>query len=194
MCRVFVQLRNNGNLDVLPSAFIQIRGTINGVNLSFNANELIHAGETRFVELLGTQENPDKNHVPKSPTRTYTGNVRFTLSGDANTDNNESTFIEVFNYFDPSDVPAVDKLLFSLDQNYPNPHTGRTTIPFTLPAPSSVRFFVIDAMGHMVNSFERLFGAGPQSITIDMSAYASGFYYYGIEVDGQRQMKKMILR
>ena len=57
-----------------------------------------------------------------------------------------------------------------------------------------MRFFIVDAMGHVVNSFSRHFDAGEQSITIDMEAYSSGIYYYGIEVNGERRMKKMILR
>ena len=32
------------------------------------------------------------------------------------------------------------------------------------------------------------------TVTIDMGRYSTGIYYYGIEVDGVRQMRKMILR
>ena len=67
-------------------------------------------------------------------------------------------------------------------------------MPFSLPDAANVRFFVMDAMGKIVNSFERFFAAGDNTVVLDMQAYTSGVYYYGIEVDGQRQMRKMILR
>ena len=81
-----------------------------------------------------------------------------------------------------------------LDQNYPNPFSQQTTVTFTLPNAATVRFFVVDAMGHLVNSFERHYEAGEQSLMLDMSSYGSGVYFYGIEVDGERRMRKMIMR
>ena len=194
LCRTFIQIRNNGNLTLLPITPIQIRGTVNNVPLSFNTYAMIHAGETVHIELENTPQEPERNRVPKSPTRSYVGSGRVVLMGESNTTNNETTVVDVINYYDPSDAPVVDDLKLTLDQNYPNPFSGFTTIPFSLPSPANVRFFVIDAMGHVVNSMERRYGAGPQSITINMDAYPAGFYYYGIEVDGQRLMKKMIMR
>ena len=52
----------------------------------------------------------------------------------------------------------------------------------------------MDAMGHIVYRDHRFYQAGNHSLNIDMEAYPAGFYYYGIEVDGQRQMRKMILK
>ena len=111
---------------------------------------------------------------------------------DLNPSNNQTTLIEVYGYLE--DVPFVDRGELVLDQNYPNPFEDRTTIPFTLPNDADVHFFIIDGMGHVVNSFDRHFPAGPQSVSIDMSAYSSGVYFYGIVVDGKRLMRKMILR
>ena len=103
-----------------------------------------------------------------------------------------SNLIEIRGHWE--DAPVVETNTLVLDQNFPNPFNDRTTIPFTLPNDADVRFFIIDAMGHIVNSFTRHYSAGAQSLTVDMSAYPAGIYYYGIEVDGQRRMKKMLLR
>lgn len=188
-CRVFAQVRNVGNIVSPESVQLIIRGTINGTEVRYNTRRAINPGDVVHIELQG-----DRGRIPKSPTRTYTGSGYFTYSSDKNADNNSTSIVDVINYYDPSGTPVVDGLQLSLDQNYPNPFTGRTTIPFSLPEAANVRFFIVDAMGHVVNSFERHFGAGPQSLTLDLSAYASGFYYYGIEVNGERRMRKMIMK
>ena len=46
----------------------------------------------------------------------------------------------------------------------------------------------------MLTSFERQCVAGEQEVTLDMSRYSTGVYYYGIEVNGERRMRKMIMR
>ena len=146
---------------------------------------------TRYLRPGDTTHIEFRQRVPKSPTRDYVGeaNLRF---ADKNMANNKTTNLKVLNHFEG--VPLVNGNNLTLDQNYPNPFSNKTTIPFSLPGAAKVRFFVMDAMGHIVHSFERLYDAGPQSITLDMESYSSGIYFYGIEVDGQRRMKKMILR
>lgn len=193
-CRVFLQLRNNGNLALLPEAPLQLKATINGVSLSLAENKRIEPGAT--IKMQFTKRDAEGNIIegvlPKSPTRTYTGTGRLTHGSDGNQANNQTNVVEVVNHVEG--VPIVESSELELEQNYPNPFTGRTTVPFSLPEPANVRFFVVDAMGHVVNSFTRHFDAGEQSITIDMEAYSTGIYYYGIEVNGERRMKKMILR
>ena len=183
-CRVFLVLRNNGNKSLLPSVPLSVRANVNGNQVVGSVARRIEPGQTIHVEF--------DSHIPKSFTRSYSGTGRVTLGGDGNGDNNETNLIEVVNHVEG--VPTVESPLISLEQNYPNPFSGRTTIPFSLPESANVRFFIVDAMGHIVNSFSRYYDAGEQTISIDMEAYSSGIYYYGIEVEGQRLMKKMILR
>ena len=183
-CRVFIELRNIGNLALVDKT-LRLRATINGNELSYNVRRRINAGQTIHVEFDRT--------IPKSPTRHYEGTGRvLEIPGDNNNTNNQTSVVEVVNYVEG--IPTVNADRFILDQNYPNPFTHQTTVPFTLPNAATVRFFVMDAMGHIVHSAERFYQAGDNTITIDMDAYPAGFYFYGIEVDGQRQMRKMILR
>ena len=185
-CRVRLQVINRGNLTVVNRG-IHARVTINGNSLSFPASNpptiYLRPGDTTHIQF--------NQRIPKSMTRSYSGegDTRFQ---DANPENNKTTVVEVINHFEGVPTVLEDELV--LDQNYPNPFTGKTTIPFVLPNAAKVRFFVIDAMGHMVNSFEQHYDAGRQTITLDMGEYSSGVYFYGIEVDGQRRMKKMIMR
>lgn len=182
-CQVIANLRNNGNIPLL-SGITHIDLNINGQNLSDNISHVIMPGQSVYSVL--------SRRIPKQVGRSYVGSATITNVNDQNPNNNQTTLFEVRGYWE--DVPFVESNTLELDQNYPNPFNGRTTIPFSLPNDADVRFFIIDAMGHVVNSFTRHFTAGAQSLDIDMSAYSSGIYYYGIEVDGQRRMKKMIVR
>ena len=183
-CRVFLVLRNNGNLSLLPDAPLQLRATINGTRVDATLTHRIEPGQTVRIELNG--------RIPKSPTRSYAGTGRLTLGSDGDMTNNETNVVEVVNHVEG--VPTVESSLLSLEQNYPNPFSHRTTVPFALPEAGNVRFFVIDAMGHIVNSFSGYYDAGEHSIVLDMEAYSSGVYYYGIEVNGERRMRKMIMK
>lgn len=181
-CRVRLQVVNTGNLTIVNRA-LNPRLTVNGTTLNGSFTRYLRPGDTTHLEF--------ERRIPKSPTRTYSGSadLRFV---DKNEANNQTSNLRVLNHFEG--VPVVVENELALEQNFPNPFTQRTTIPFVLPNAAKVRFFIIDAMGHMVNSFERHYDSGRQTIELDMSQYSSGVYFYGIEVDGQRRMKKMIMR
>ncbi len=183
-CRVFLQMRNIGNL-TLAGKTLCIRASVNGNDLSDNLIRTLEPGHVVTIEF--------SRRIPKDPMRHYEGTGRLiNLAADRDPSNNQTTNVSVVNYFEG--VPTVNAGHFVLDQNYPNPFSGQTVVPFSLPKAAMVRFFVMDAMGKMVNSFERFFQEGDNHVTLDMDSYSSGIYYYGIEVDGQRQMRKMILR
>jgi hypothetical protein len=81
-----------------------------------------------------------------------------------------------------------------LSQNYPNPFNPSTIIKFSLPKSSFVRLTVYDVTGKEVQILvnERL-EAGNYEKTFDASGLSSGMYFYKIETDGFRDVKKMVL-
>ena len=81
-----------------------------------------------------------------------------------------------------------------LDQNYPNPFDNTTRIDFYLPSSGSVRFFVMDELGRLVFQKVGEYGSGDNSIRYDAGDLTSGVYYYGIEKDGKRLMRRMVLK
>ena len=185
-CKVIAHVRNNGNVPAL-TGMLKIVANINGRNIVENfpaASNVVGASEHTGLIF--------QTRIPKDPARSYVGSAKLSYVNDLDTTNNQSNIVSVQGYWD--DVPFVDRNELVLDQNYPNPFDDKTTIPFSLPNDADVHFFIVDGMGHMVNSFDRHYSAGLHSVTIDMSAYTSGVYFYGIVVDGKRIMRKMILR
>lgn len=87
---------------------------------------------------------------------------------------------------------------FSLGQNYPNPHQGVTTIPFTLIKAANVKFDIFDLSGRRVKQIDLgSLNAGEHTLRIDFSGYglAMGNYAYQIQVinnDGHYHSFKMM--
>ncbi|MDP4198695.1 MAG: T9SS type A sorting domain-containing protein [Bacteroidota bacterium] len=74
----------------------------------------------------------------------------------------------------------------ALDQNYPNPSTGRTKFPFMLAHGGSIEFRILDALGRIVrtNTFDE--APGLRERTIDLSPLPNGTYLVELRLDGQR--------
>ncbi len=183
-CRVFLRVRNIGNL-ALTGKTLPLRATINGNDISYNVVRRLDPGAITHIEFNRT--------IPKSPMRRYTGNGRIqNLAADSNPNNNQTTNVIVVNYVEG--IPTVNGTQFILGQNYPNPFSGTTTVPFTLPAASDVNLFVMDAMGKIVYTDGGFYPEGDNTFVLDLGSFATGVYYYGIVVDGQRQMRKLIVK
>ena len=183
-CRVFMRVRNLGNL-ALVGKTLPLRATINGNDISYNVVRRLDPGAVTLIEFNRT--------IPKSPMRHYTGSGRIqNLAADINPDNNQTTNVIVVNYVEG--IPTVNGTQFILGQNYPNPFSGTTTVPFTLPAASDVNLFVMDAMGKIVYTDGGFYPEGDNTFVLDLGSFATGVYYYGIVVDGQRQMRKLIVK
>lgn len=185
-CNVRLRIENIGNRVFANS--MDIFATINGTSIRrMQIRPVVPPGET-FVFTF-----PDK--VPKSPTRTYSGYGRVVCQGDKNPDNNETSDIVVLNYFEPDGIPvAPSKNGMVLQQNYPNPFNNTTRIDFFLPFSGHVSFFVMDEMGRLVFQRNDSYSAGDHSIDFNDASLPSGVYYYGIEMNGERLMRKMVLK
>ena len=84
---------------------------------------------------------------------------------------------------------------YILSQNYPNPFNATTNIEYTLPRPGNVRLTVYDISGkiirELVNEHQ---SAGEYSIIFDTYGFASGIYFYEINIGSNTRLtKKMVL-
>ena len=81
-----------------------------------------------------------------------------------------------------------------LEQNYPNPFGGVTTLAFTLDRPAAVRLLVYDVKGRRVAELaNRTYQAGAHTLEWDASAVSSGVYFGVLEADGARNSRRMIV-
>jgi hypothetical protein len=83
-------------------------------------------------------------------------------------------------------------------QNYPNPFNPKTIISYELRSATGgtgfVRLIVFDVLGkEIVKVVNRQQNIGKYAAEFDGSALPSGIYYYMIDVNGVREIKKMVL-
>ena len=185
-CRVRIELENIGDFPYIVNQdrYYNLTAKINGLEIKRkNVLERVDPGCTRRI--LFTKK------IPKDPNRHYTGWGKTDIN-DADQPNNTSYMVRVVNYFEGT--PIVHNEEFTLSQNYPNPFDGTTRIEFNLPSSGIASFCVTDALGRVVRSFKDYYHSGVNTISFQRDELPAGVYYYSIEFQGQRRMKKMILR
>jgi hypothetical protein len=178
---------NDGGLD----------GTVSGVNLQGNAYD---AAEMAFT-----------NTFPMTVVAGTTDSIGFTWTPGENTPGlNAGIFIE---HDDPVitsptfvttimgnalgvDVVSTDAIPdnYFLAQNHPNPFNPTTSIQFGLVNAGHVTLTVYNVMGQEVARLvDGQMTAGTYSVTLDGTSLSSGIYFYSLEADGFRSLKKMSL-
>gem|GEM_PF-627232 len=71
--------------------------------------------------------------------------------------------------------------------SFPQPFSSRVTLPFTLPAPASVRFDIYDSLGrHIARVFDRSMQAGSHRLDwVPPEGLPGGNYYYQLRASGR---------
>jgi glucose/arabinose dehydrogenase len=83
---------------------------------------------------------------------------------------------------------------FNLEQNYPNPFNPTTSIKYSLLKEGFTSIKIYDAVGNEVSSLVNTNKkAGEHEVIWDASGFATGVYFYSMDVNGQRIEKKMVL-
>lgn len=83
-----------------------------------------------------------------------------------------------------------------LSQNSPNPSNGVTTINYTISAnQSKVTFVVTDVLGNVVYTENKgTVNAGNYNITLNTESLTSGVYFYSLNVNNQKETKKLMVK
>ena len=87
----------------------------------------------------------------------------------------------------------------TLSQNYPNPFNPTTTISFYSPNPGPATVEIINPLGYTIKKLlDANVAAGYTEIEWDGTnkagaVVASGIYLYKVEINSQKQVKKMVL-
>ena len=87
---------------------------------------------------------------------------------------------------------SIDK--WQMEQNTPNPVVKSTSIDYTIPEDGYIMFKVVTVSGQIVyqNQFEAK--KGNHSYDMNVESLADGIYYYSMEYNGQRIIKKMTIQ
>ncbi|GEM_PF-3982873 len=83
---------------------------------------------------------------------------------------------------------------FDVSQNYPNPFNANTKINYTIVKPAEVNLSIYNLLGERV-AFRRygMKRAGNYSITLNLSEFSSGIYYYRLTAGQYSGIKRMVL-
>ncbi|MEW6050611.1 MAG: T9SS type A sorting domain-containing protein [Candidatus Zixiibacteriota bacterium] len=179
---------NNGVISVdgeMGGAFVVLEG-----NVAISDNDLLSHGMTMKSEFDGVNTRviiyPPFEGV--SRTAGFTGdflNVR-----DANIVSLELATIDGA----PVTLKSAElPTRFELHQNYPNPFNPSTTISFSLPVASAWTLKIYNVAGQEVTSFTGDDAAGEKTVTVEASGWASGVYFFTLDVGSFSETRKMLL-
>jgi hypothetical protein len=91
---------------------------------------------------------------------------------------------------DKSETP----ILYTLEQNFPNPFNPSTTIKFAVNKESNVNLSIYNVLGELVTTLvDEQMKAGYYEYEFNASKLASGIYIYRIKANDFVEMKKMVL-
>ncbi|MCX6157036.1 MAG: T9SS type A sorting domain-containing protein [Ignavibacteriae bacterium] len=83
---------------------------------------------------------------------------------------------------------------YALSQNYPNPFNPVTKINFAIPRQGFVTLKIYDMLGREVKSLvNEIKPVGFYSVDFNASDFASGVYFYRLESEGFKDVKRMML-
>ena len=102
--------------------------------------------------------------------------------------------LESYNIVTKVDLTMGQNVSYYLMQNYPNPFNSSTKISFSLPISSQVFLKIYDANGReVVDLLNSIQSPGEHTVNWDATNYASGVYYYSIQINSFKQTNKLIL-
>jgi hypothetical protein len=87
-----------------------------------------------------------------------------------------------------------DKQKTVLGNNYPNPFSDKTHIPFNIDSPDHLEITVLDKLGRTVQKLaNEKFPAGKHEVTFEGSDFPAGMYFYQIKGSNIFETRKMII-
>ncbi|MEE4256952.1 MAG: T9SS type A sorting domain-containing protein [Bacteroidales bacterium] len=99
-----------------------------------------------------------------------------------------------FTYVGVDDNVADDAQTLSVSQNIPNPAVNSTVIEISSETVAPARVEVTNMVGQTVYSADAGIVNGSKKVTIDVSSFDSGVYFYTVTVGSERVSNKMIVK
>lgn len=213
----YVTNANGDTLSDLPFAFRPRNPSTAGNLLRLATNSLPGAGNGFTIDTAGLGMRVIRMKVGLSagsfvPNVPYYFELLDTLSqgsafftkinaytGLNNTVNTQISY-RMFNVIDSSltginngsPVSSIIPRDFELNQNYPNPFNPVTKIQYALPVSGNVQLKIFDMTGREIaNLVNEVKPAGTYSVNFNGADFASGVYFYRIDVSGEKEFKSV---
>ena len=122
----------------------------------------------------------------------YTVRFNIEMSGDIDTTNNKHSVVACAKEY--VSVANINAIAWELGQNIPNPAVNHAQIPYMIPQDGQISFKVMSINGQILYTSEMQVLAGSHLLDFDATALSSGIYYYSMEYQGQRIVKKMTIQ
>jgi len=212
----FVTNQNGDTLSGLPAAFRPRNPSTAGNLLRLATNSLPGAGNGYTIDTAGlgvrvlrmrvglsagtfNTNTPYYFHILDTITQgsfftkinAYTG-----LNNTVNTQISYRMFHVVdsslTNINNGSPISSIIPKDFELNQNYPNPFNPVTKIQYALPVSGNVQLKIFDMTGREIaNLVNEVKPAGTYSVNFNGADFASGVYFYRIDVTGEKEFKSV---
>jgi len=88
-------------------------------------------------------------------------------------------------------IKSINSANISVSQNIPNPVNDITVIKYNVPTDGKVQFTVYSVNGQVLFTQSAEAKVGENSLELSVSNLASGLYFYSMEFNGQRIVRKM---
>lgn len=106
----------------------------------------------------------------------------------------ESNNICVPKIYTSSFNETYEKKPYNLEQNYPNPFAGNTSISFEIPKTSFVSLKVFNILGQELAEFAgKEFNPGKHTVDVQLENLSAGSYFYTFRTDPFSETRKMIV-
>ena len=133
-----------------------------------------------------------KGYIVPNFSKTYTVTIFANVADDKDVSNNTKEIIACA--VEKVGIPYYNELNWTMEQNIPNPATSSVKIPYSLPKEGNVTFKVMSINGQVLYKESINAANGSQELNFNTSMLASGIYYYSMEYQGQRIVKKMTIQ
>ena len=181
-----VRIANIGNLEAY-SVMLH-------VDVIDSSNKVV-GSISEMVNYLAIDETKDIAFTMNYTVPNYTGNYTlkaFVEKQQADFNQNNDTLSKAFGgTLDDTRIGETEAMNWNMGQNIPNPASNVTRIPFKLPQDAEVVFSVMGANGQLIYREQISAGSGDNMVEFDVNGLANGIYYYSMEYQGQRIVRKM---
>jgi hypothetical protein len=184
---VKVQMYNNGSTDLTN---VQVNARIDSANVPVAIVSDVFASVP-----MGTQE-----YTFTTPYQVPNMNGTYIISvfmekvaGEMDVTNDTMT-MEACAVEDETGIPSLQLLNWHVDQNVPNPAQISTHIPYYIPQEGQIILKVISISGQELYTENIKSEAGNHVIQVITDGLSDGIYYYSLEYQGKRVVKKMTVQ